>query len=200
MRFFINLLVKLKYKIKYGAKLHIGRNVTLSSRVDFIIDKDEGSRISIGDDSIVRDFAELRATKGSKLSIGENCKIDKLVRIIATNGKDINIGQYTRIGIGSVFNGGESINVSDNCLVSGYVYIQTSMHDHKGTGEIINNGYTYSPINIGSGCWLGVHSVIFPGVNLSNRCVVGSNAVVNSSFPSNTIIGGIPAKELKNEK
>lgn len=199
MKIILNLLLRLKYKLLYGKKLQIGKNVTLSHRIDFIIDGDKHSCITIGDNSIVRDLVELRATKGAKLIIEANCKVDKLVRIIATNGKNINIGKNSRIGIGSVFNGGESITLSENCLVSGYVYIQTSMHNHKGTGDIIDNGYTYSPIHIGKGCWLGVHSVIFPGVNLSNRCVVGSNAVVNRSFSSNKVIGGIPATELKNE-
>jgi acetyltransferase-like isoleucine patch superfamily enzyme len=184
-------------KIKYGDRLKIGKNVYFPSDLELVID--ENSTITIQDGSIIKGLVELRATRNSKLTIASNCKIDKLVRIIATNGKDIFIGENSRIGLGTVFNGGESIKVGKNCLISGYVYLQTSMHNHKLSGNIIDNGYVYSAISIADGCWLGVHSVIFPGVHLSKNCVVGSNAVVNKSFSQNTIVGGIPAKELSNE-
>ncbi|GLX86649.1 acetyltransferase [Thalassotalea loyana] len=193
----VNFLRVLYYKIKYRGKLKIGSFVTLSRNITFIID--EGSQIVIGDNSIVRDFVELRATKNTCLNIGSNCKLDRLVRIIATNGNDINIGRNTRIGIGSVLNGGEKIVIGENCLISGYVYLQTSMHNHKLNTEIINSGYTYGPITIHQDSWIGVHAVIFPSVTLGRRTVVGSNSVVNKNFTKNSIIGGIPAKELKHD-
>lgn len=191
----VNRLRIFKLKLQFGKRLQIAEGVMIGKDVQFIID--DASIVSIGKASIIRDLVELRATKGALLKISDNCKVDKLVRIIATNGKEILIGQGTKIGLGSVFNGGESINIGNNCLISGYVYLQTSMHNYKLSGDITENGYVYSPISIDDGCWLGVHSVIFPGVHLSNRCVVGSNAVVNKSFSPGSIVGGIPAEELK---
>jgi acetyltransferase-like isoleucine patch superfamily enzyme len=187
----------IRYKIKFGKKLKLSKGTLLPSNIELIID--ETSTIVIEEGVVIRDLVELRATRGSLLHISKNCKIDRFVRIIATNGHDILIGDNARIGIGSVLNGGESITVGKNCLISGYVYLQTSMHNHKLKKNIIDSGYIYSPILIDDGCWLGAHSVIFPGVHLANRCVVGSNAVVNKNFCANSVVGGIPAKELKNE-
>ncbi len=195
----IDFLYKYYLRFKFTKRLRLASNVSISFSTKFIIDKD--STITVEDNTIMRDLVELRATKGSHLHIGKEVKLDRLVRIIATNRKDIIIGDNVRIGIGSIFNGGGSINVGDNTLISGYVYLQTSMHNHKENGDIINNGYIYGDIDIGKGSWLGVHAVIFPNVCLGKRTVVGSNAVVTKSFKNYSIIGGIPATGLKkNEK
>ncbi|MEO9303531.1 DapH/DapD/GlmU-related protein [Acinetobacter pittii] len=51
---------------------------------------------------------------------------------------------------------------------------------------------------IGEQCWIGMNSVILPGVVLGNNIVVAAGSVVNKSFTENgVIIGGSPAKILK---
>ncbi|MDV2470207.1 acyltransferase [Acinetobacter chinensis] len=51
---------------------------------------------------------------------------------------------------------------------------------------------------IGEQCWIGMNSVILPGVVLGNNIVVAAGSVVNRSFTeSGVIIGGAPAKILK---
>jgi len=51
---------------------------------------------------------------------------------------------------------------------------------------------------IGKKCWLGMNSMILPGVHLGDHTVVAAGAVVTKSFPEgNCIIAGIPAKLVK---
>jgi acetyltransferase-like isoleucine patch superfamily enzyme len=38
---------------------------------------------------------------------------------------------------------------------------------------------------------------ILDGVEVGNGCIIAAGAVVNKSFPENSIIGGVPAKLLK---
>lgn len=53
-------------------------------------------------------------------------------------------------------------------------------------------------INIGEECWIGMNSVILPGVTLGNHTIVGAGSVVTKSFPDGYIvIAGNPAKKLK---
>ena len=53
-------------------------------------------------------------------------------------------------------------------------------------------------ITIGAGCWIGMNSVILPGVELGPRTTVGAGSVVTRSFPSgNCIIAGVPARVIR---
>ena len=53
-------------------------------------------------------------------------------------------------------------------------------------------------VEIGDGCWVGMNSVILPGVTLGPRTVVGAGAVVTKSFPEgHVVIAGNPARILR---
>ena len=53
------------------------------------------------------------------------------------------------------------------------------------------------PVTIGDGVFLGVGCVILPGVTLGERSYVGANALVTKDVPAWTIVGGNPARPLK---
>ena len=73
------------------------------------------------------------------------------------------------------------------------------MHNHAAGDSIIEQGYSHQPIEIGQDSWLGAHAVIMPGITLPKGTVVGSNAVVTRSpEQENSILAGVPAKEIKN--
>ena len=47
---------------------------------------------------------------------------------------------------------------------------------------------------IGSNCFIGINVTILPGITIGDNVIIGAGAVVASDIPSNTVIGGIPAK------
>ena len=53
------------------------------------------------------------------------------------------------------------------------------------------------PVTIGDNCWIGGSATIVPGVTLGNNVVVAAGAVVTKSFGDNVVIGGNPAKIIK---
>ena len=54
-----------------------------------------------------------------------------------------------------------------------------------------------APTRIGDNCFLGIRSIILPGVILGNNCIVGSGAVVPAgNYPDNSVIAGNPAKVI----
>lgn len=53
-------------------------------------------------------------------------------------------------------------------------------------------------VTLGERCWIGMNSVILPGVILGDDTVVGAGAVVTKSFPEgHCVIGGNPAKVIR---
>ena len=53
-------------------------------------------------------------------------------------------------------------------------------------------------IIIGCNCWIGMNSVVLPGVILGDNTIVGAGAVVTKSFPKgNIVIGGVPAVSIR---
>lgn len=53
-------------------------------------------------------------------------------------------------------------------------------------------------VNIGEKCWIGMNSVVLPGVTLGPHTIVGAGSVVTKSFPKgNCVIAGNPAKIIR---
>lgn len=82
-------------------------------------------------------------------------------------------GNYTTIGQNSgILSGGHDI------------------YDHR----VLTKGET----KIGDYCWIGMNSMILPGVEIGHNTIVAAGSVVTKSFPEgNCIIGGVPAKIIK---
>ena len=59
-------------------------------------------------------------------------------------------------------------------------------------------GVCTKPIVIGNDVWIGANAVILPGVTIGNHSVVAAGAVVTKDVPANTMVGGVPAKFIKN--
>lgn len=50
---------------------------------------------------------------------------------------------------------------------------------------------------IGQNCVVGVRSIVMPGVSIGDHCVVAAGSVVVKNVPSNTLIGGNPARVIR---
>jgi acetyltransferase-like isoleucine patch superfamily enzyme len=53
------------------------------------------------------------------------------------------------------------------------------------------------PITIGSGAWLGSKVIVLPGVTIGDGAVVAAGAVVTRDVPANALVGGVPARVLR---
>lgn len=53
------------------------------------------------------------------------------------------------------------------------------------------------PITVGNNVFIGVRSIILPGVNIGNDCIIAAGSVVTKDIPDNCVVGGNPAKFIK---
>ena len=54
-----------------------------------------------------------------------------------------------------------------------------------------------TPVRIGNDVWIGGNVTILPGVTIGNNVVVAAGAVVTKDVPDNTLVGGVPARKIK---
>lgn len=54
-----------------------------------------------------------------------------------------------------------------------------------------------APIVVGSDVYIGVRTIILPGVTIGNRCIIGAGSIVSKSIPDNGVAAGVPARVLK---
>ncbi|APH04881.1 maltose acetyltransferase domain-containing protein [Bacillus weihaiensis] len=127
-------------------------------------------------------------------STGKNLYIEPTFR--CDYGINIHVGENFYANFDCVFLDVCKIIIGDNCMVAPGVHIYTATHPLDPIER--NSGKEYGiPVKIGDNVWIGGKAVINPGVSLGNNIVVASGAVVTKSFPSNVVIGGNPARIIK---
>lgn len=111
----------------------------------------------------------------------------------------ISIGERTFVGHHSHLactEDGSRLIVGDDSMLSSYVQIRTgdshSILDIE--GKRIN---TAQSVIIGNHCWIGEGSKVMKGVTLEGDDVVSTGAICTKSFGKNVLLGGIPAKIIK---
>ena len=135
-----------------------------------------GNNFSLGQNSIIECTGVIREL-GESLVIGDNVGISANA-FISVRGK-------VKIGDSTIFGPGVSL------------FSENHIFEDKST-PIYLQGATRKGIEIGKDCWIGANATILDGVKIGNGCIVAAGAVVNHDVPSYTIVGGVPAKTIKN--
>lgn len=111
--------------------------------------------------------------------------------------KNISIGN--RSGIGEKCEVLGKCTIGDNVLMGPECVIYTRNHKFMDKNKlIISQGVSEElPVTIGNDVWIGRRVIILPGVNIGNGAVIAAGSVVTKDVPSYTLVGGNPAKVIK---
>ncbi|HTU95775.1 MAG TPA: acyltransferase [Solirubrobacteraceae bacterium] len=110
----------------------------------------------------------------------------------------LRIGHGTSFGPGLVIACIGEVTIGTRVLGGPRVFIGDTYHDYRApqTAIVDQPMSEPQPVRIESGAFLGVGSVILPGVTIGERAYVAANAVVTGDVPANTVVGGVPARTI----
>ena len=109
---------------------------------------------------------------------------------------DVLIGSNTRIGIHNTIIG--PVTIGDNVNLAQGITVTALNHNFEDTSKRIDEqGISTKPVEIKDDVWIGANAVILPGVTIGSHAVVAAGAVVTTDVPDNTVVGGVPAKIIR---
>lgn len=111
-------------------------------------------------------------------------------------GKEVSIGDHTFINMGVTMLDGAKITIGSNVMIGPATQFYTPSHSLDYLRR--RKWETFcKPITIEDDVWIGGHVVINQGVTIGARSVVAANSVVNSDVSPDTLVGGAPAKVIR---
>jgi acetyltransferase-like isoleucine patch superfamily enzyme len=178
---------------KHKGFAFIGKRVTIRHKRHF----------SAGANLILEDNVFINALSAKGVIFGDNVTIarDSIILctgIVAHVGEGITIGNGTGINARAFFGGQGGIEIGNNVIIGPDTKIFSENHNFS-DGDIVikKQGVTRKKVVIKDNCWIGAGVIVLSGVIIEEGCVVAAGSVVTKSFPPNVIVGGVPAKIIK---
>ena len=107
-------------------------------------------------------------------------------------GKDCLVGEY------SVIRGQGGVTLGDRVYTSPFTQILAVNHVINDPDiPIIEQGITAEGITIEDDVWIGSGAIITDGVHIGKGAVIAAGAVVTQDVPAHTVVGGIPARVIR---
>jgi len=147
----------------------------------------------------------------SKIVIGKGTYIRGELSVFNYGGQII-IGENGYIGEQTKITSGESIQIGNNVLISHNVNIvDSTAHELDyieraeafrnlikfGPPEFKSQTISTDPIIIGDDVWINFNVIILKGVKIGRGAIIAAGSVVTKDVPPFVLVGGNPAKQLK---
>lgn len=148
-----------------------------------------------GKGAIIRRNSRIDVLPFNRFDLGAGSTIEDFCTI--NNGVgDVQIGAGSRVGIGNVLIG--PVQIGNHVICAQNIVMSGLNHGYEDPEvPILKQPISTSKITIGDDSWIGANAVITAGVTIGKHCVVAGGAVVTKDVPPYTIVGGNPAKILK---
>ena len=109
-------------------------------------------------------------------------------------GKNITVGSNVFINADCKFQDQGGIFIDDGALIGHGVVLATLNHDMDPEKR---QQLHPAPIRIGKRVWIGANATVTAGVTIGDNSVVAAGAVVTKDVPANVVVGGVPARIIK---
>lgn len=169
--------------------------------------------LKVGDNSDISGlniYSHLFSDNNVNVIIGNNCQILGQIELQSNQARVI-IGNDVYIGPNTKLFCRERIDIGNDVLISwGCTLIDTNFHslnfeDRKDDVRDGKKDWTHlkwkgvidKPLIIKDKAWIGFNTIINKGVTIEEGTIVGAGSVVSKSTGSYTVVGGNPAKFIK---
>ena len=197
-RLFVSILIKRLVMTCRGyiflfQKVFLGKNCSITNK----------GNIRFGKNSTIENNTTIDGYAKNNLIFGDNCKIGAYSTVTCTShlskhGLGLQIGHNSAFGRFTEFGAAGGITIGNDVIGGSYISFHSENHVFSDMFKLIRNqGVTSVGIVIGNNVWIGAKVTFLDGCVVGNNCVVAAGAVVNSVFPDNVVIGGVPAKIIK---
>jgi len=165
-------------RLRFADQIHLGHNVYLDHGV-YLHACPQG--ITIGDNSFVMHNSVLHVYNFRNLPHAF-----------------IRIGEQSLIGEMNVLRGQGGITIGNRVYTAPLVQMLAVNHIYSDpTRPMVEQGITAEGIVVEDDVWIGAGAIITDGVRIGKGSVVAAGAVVTKDVPPYTVVGGIPARMIK---
>lgn len=116
--------------------------------------------------------------------------------LVLGNAVVLSIGDYVWLGQDFKVYGSGTCTIGDRCDIGPDVTVLSGSHSIGSKDRRAGKGCHYNTI-VGTGVWIGGRCTLFGNIRVGDSSIIAAGAVVNSDVSENTIVGGIPAKLIK---
>lgn len=176
-----------------GKQIFFGRRVSLNN----------SKEISFGKNCTLENNVIIDGYSRRNVSFGNNVKIGSYSKVLVTShlqkmGEGLVIGNNCSIGDFSFLGCAGGIVIGNDVIMGQYVSFHSENHNFSNKTVLIREqGVNHKGIELGNNIWVGAKVTFLDGAFVGDNSVVAAGAVVSGRFPSNVVIGGVPAKILK---
>ena len=149
--------------------------------------------------AMLQDFA-IRVRRILAKKVFAHCGEDVVIHhnVLFSSGRNISLGDKVFLNRNVMLDDRTTLTIGDYTLVAAGALIETHGHIYDDLSEpIAYGGRTLAPVHIGRDCLIGFNTAIMAGVTIGERCIVAASSVVTKDVPDRTIVGGVPARKIK---
>ena len=136
----------------------------------------------------------------SGIELGSGVALDQHVALVISGDSEdkikLAIGDRSYVNRGTIFDASLSITVGEDCMFGPYCYVTDSDHGTEVNIPVSQQPMQSVPVTIEDGAWIGAHASILKGVTIGAGAIVGAGSVVTKNVAANSIVAGVPAKEI----
>ena len=113
---------------------------------------------------------------------------------------NISIGDNSGIGQGAFIVAFDLVEIGDNVMTGPQLMIYTTNHGTECSKPMIQQPVRSAPVKIGNDVWIGARVTILSGVTIGEGAVVAAGAVVTRNVAPYTVVGGVPARKIRDRR